>query len=233
MDVELPSGEIVVAHSTNTGSLAGCLKEGAPTLIRKSPNPDRKLAWSWIMIRPGRSWVGVDTSLAVPLVEEAMDRGELPELDGYERRTREVKYGRTGESRIDILLSRGGEPSPGKLTPRTPYVGDERMYVEVKNTTLTVERDGRRVGAFPDAVTERGLKHLHELRDVVKQGHRAAVVFCAQRSDVTEFTTADEIHAEYGKVFRKARKEGVEFYALAGTLGPKRAALTKRLEIVE
>lgn len=232
VDVELPNGKVVVAHSTNTGSLAGCLEEGAEVLLAPSPNPDRKLAWTWIMIKTPTSWVGVDTSLAVPLVMEAMDKGVLPEFGGYERRIREVVYGAENRSRIDILLSRGGVEDPALAKKRFRWERDERVYIEVKNTTFMVQQDKQRLGAFPDAVTERGLKHLFELEGAVKKGHRAAVVFCVQRKDVTAFVPADEVHPEYGAALRKVTKKGVEAYALSATLTPTKAALTKRLEIL-
>jgi sugar fermentation stimulation protein A len=238
VDVELEDGSRVVAHSTNTGSLDGCLVPGAKVRLARAKNPDRKLAWTWIMIQPRRAWVGVDTSLAVPLVEEAMDSGLLPELGGYERRVREVKYGRAmdagneAESRIDILLSRGGTPpATKKKTPRSLWNDDERVYVEVKNTTLVVEEEAARLAAFPDAVTERGLKHLFELAHVVKTGQRAAVVFCSQRDDVEAFVPADEYHPEYGAALRRVVKAGVEAYAISVKLTATKAAPARRLEI--
>src|SRR6185295_13523468 len=96
--------------------------------------------------------------------------GILGELAGYPRMLREVKYGREGTSRIDILLSRGGTLAESKNKKRVLPEGDERVYVEVKNTTLVAGQ----TALFPDAVTERGQKHLEELVHVVEQGHRAA-----------------------------------------------------------
>jgi sugar fermentation stimulation protein A len=233
-DVELDDGRVVTAHCTNTGSLRGCLREGAAVLLEPADSPHRKLKWTWKMVRVGRAWVGVDTGMAVPLVEEAIGQGVIPELGGYERSLREVPYGRQGRSRIDVLLSRGGRPDEGRGRRRL-HVGDERVYVEVKSTTLLLEEHGdeavSRMGAFPDAVTERGLKHLHELIHIKKAGHRAAMVYCAQRSDVTAFTSADAIDPAYGKALREAVKAGVEIYALAGRVGPRRITLSKRLPI--
>jgi len=231
-DVELDDGRTVTAHCTNTGSLRGCLRESAKVLLEPADSPHRKLKWTWKMVRVGRSWVGVDTGMAVPLVEEAIERGALPELAGHDRSIREVPYGLEGRSRVDILLSSGGEPEPKPRGRRRFYTGDDRVYVEVKSTTLVLGEEGQRVGAFPDAVTERGLKHLHELMHVKKSGHRAAMVYCAQRSDVEAFTVADEIDPEYGRALRKAVRAGVEVYALAGRVGPSRMSLSKRLPIV-
>lgn len=227
-DVEV-DGEVQVTHCPNTGSLRGCLAENAPALIQPVDNPSRKLRWTWKMIELDGGWVGVDTGIAVPLVGEAIASGLIPELGGYERCIPEVPYGEQ-RSRIDLLLSRGGEPlkSRGK---RVLYEGDERVYVEVKNTTLTYERDGRRVGAFPDAVTARGLKHLEELMHMVDQGHRAAMVFSLQRNDCEAFVPADEIDPAYAKTFRVALKHGVEAYALAAETSPEEIRFVRQVPI--
>jgi sugar fermentation stimulation protein A len=234
LDARLPSGETVVAHCPNTGSLQGCLVEGAEVLLARASDPTRKLQWTWKMIRVGGTWVGVDTGIAPALVAEAIHAGVLAELSGYERLTSEVRYGVDDGSRIDLLLSRGGEPPVG-LKPakaaRALWTNDERVYIEVKNTTLRI--DSRRAGcaAFPDAVTERGLKHLHELMHVVAQGQRAAMVFTVQRSDCDHFAPADAIDPAYGKALREAVKRGVEAYVLAADLDADAIALTRRLPL--
>ena len=228
LDAKLPDGMTVVAHCPNTGSLTGCLVEGARVLLAPNDNPNRKLRFSWMMIELEGSWVGIDTSMAVPLVEHAIAAGHLPELAGYERMIREVPYGLDGKSRIDLLLSRGGKmpeiASPAKR-PTTKAAraraaralpdDDERVYVEVKNTTLVYGQGKKRVAAFPDAVTERGLKHLHELRHVVEGGQRAAMVYVTQRNDCHGFVPADEIHPAYGEALREAVAAGVEAYCIS------------------
>jgi sugar fermentation stimulation protein A len=172
----------------------------------------------------------VDTGLAVPLVEEALAASLLPTLQGYARRYREVVYGREHTSRIDLLLSRGGA-MPADAAPsrrgRTLPTGDERVYVEVKNTTLV--RDG--IAAFPDAVTERGQKHLEELMHVVSQGQRAAMVYCVQRSDCDRFAPADEIDATYGRLLRQAVRAGVEAHAIQATPTPGGVHVARALPV--
>lgn len=226
VDVQMPDGEVIVAHCPNTGTLLGCLKEGAPVLLHDSQNPARKLRYTWTMIRPGRAWVGVHTGNAVPLVQEAIDAGVIEELTGYERQVTEVVYGREGKSRIDVLLSRGGEPDPTSRR-KGMHQNDERVYVEVKSTTLV--RDGE--AAFPDAVTTRGQKHLQELVHVVESGQRAAMVYCVQRSDCDRFAPADDIDPRYGQLLREALAAGVEAYAIAGKAGKRGVVLDRRLPI--
>jgi sugar fermentation stimulation protein A len=230
VDVELESGERVVAHCPNTGTLLGCLEVGAPVMLMAARGPKCSLPFGWKLIHVGGSWVGVDTGLAVPLVEEALRAALLPSLEGYPRSYREVPYGREQGSRIDILLSRGGTlPSDaGKnRRGRALPIGDERVYVEVKNTTLV--RGG--VAAFPDAVTERGQKHLEELMHVVRQGQRAAMVFCVQRTDCVHFEPADEIDAAYGRLLRQAVRAGVEAHAIQAAPSPNGVQVKRALEV--
>lgn len=262
-DVELADGTTVVTHCPNTGSLRGCLVEGAPVLIMPASNPARKLRWTWIAIELDGVWVGVDTSRAESLVVDSLRAGVLPELAGYERVVQQVPYGVNGRSRVDIVLSRGGRPNAAVKKPRRgeAYVGDERVYVEVKNTTLIYdvddvadvadvadvvdvadvaeaakdddgERRSERRAAFPDAVTARGRKHLLELLDVVQKGQRAAIVFSVQRGDCEAFVPADAIDPAWSETLRDVVAKGVEAYALCGQLTPDGIELDRRLEIV-
>lgn len=229
VDVVLDDGRVVTAHCPNTGRLTGCLVEGAPVLLEPASSPTRKLAWTWKMIRLGRRWVGVDTSIANRLVEEALVAGRIPALAGYARVHREVPYGPAGRSRVDLVLSRGGRASP--VAGRLGFIGDERVHVEVKNTTLVLPDRAGRVAAFPDAVTARGTKHLEDLSAVVGAGGRAAMVFCTQRSDCTRFAPADEVDPVYGGALRDAIRAGVEAYALGARIGPRQITLTRALPI--
>lgn len=232
VDVQLDDGSVVVAHCPNTGSLLGCLIEGAEVWIQPASCPKRALRYTWKLIRIGDSLVGVDTGLAVPIVEAAITSGVLEGLTGHERMLREIVYGREGTSRIDILLSSGGSlpsaPAPTKSKRRVLHEGDERVYVEVKNTTLV--NDG--TALFPDAVTERGQKHLEELMHVVEQGMRAAMVFCVQRDDCDVFRPADKIDPVYGRLLRRAANVGVETYALHASPQPEQIAVQRRIPVL-
>lgn len=231
VDAEL-DGAPVVAHSTNTGTLRGCLRDGASALLAYTAKPGRKLDWTFRAIKVGRVWVGVDTSMAVPLVEEALDAGMLDELRPFERSTREVKYGSEGKSRIDLLLSSGGELLPlANKRARPTYEGDRRIYVEVKSTTLVEERDGTRVAMFPDAVTTRGLKHLHELIGEVRNGHRAAMVYVVQRPDAEIFAPAAHVDPVYAQALGEALASGVEAYALRCHLKESSIDVVERIPI--
>ena len=108
VDVGLPDGSHVVAHCPNTGRLLGCLTPGASVVLQGRSSPTRALPWTWVLVRPAMrraAWVGIDTSLAVPLVVEAVQAGHLDELAGFAHAHREVVYGRDGRSRIDLVFS--------------------------------------------------------------------------------------------------------------------------------
>ena len=149
-DVELVDGpgrgKVVVAHCANSGSMLSVNEPGAEVWLSPARNPDRKLKYTWEMIRIGRTLVGINTALPNAIVTEAIEKGRIPELKGYASLRREVKYGEN--SRIDILLEEDGTNGPG---------GEgEKCYVEVKNVTMRRDRAKGAPVEFPDAVTARG-----------------------------------------------------------------------------
>jgi sugar fermentation stimulation protein A len=207
-DVALSDGTTVTAHCANTGSMLGCDRPGSPVLLSEAQNPARKLRYTWELVRVGPTWVGINTARANGLVAEAVTEGRIPELSGHTGLRREVPYGRN--SRVDLLLTGGPGPT----------------YVEVKNTTLA-EGDTAR---FPDAVTERGRKHMGELARMVRAGNRAAVVFLVHRDDARRFCPADDIDPAYGKALRRAAHAGVMVLPYGATAGPEGVRITGRLE---
>lgn len=193
-DVRLDDGRRVTAHTPNTGAMLGCCEPGARVWLSDSGNPGRKypLGWELVETAPG-ALTGVNTGLANRLIAEGIENGVVTQLQGYDSMRREVRYGREN-SRIDLLLEGAGRPA---------------CYVEIKNVTLA--RDG--VGYFPDAVSERGSRHLRELAAVAAQGQRGVICFCAQRRDVHEIQPADEIDRRYGDTLRQVLEQGVEAIA--------------------
>ncbi len=206
-DVRLADGQIVTAHCTNTGSMMGCKEPGSTVYISRSDKEGRKLAYTWEMLQVNRGWVGINTMHPNRLVAEAVEAGSIPELMGYDTVRREVVT-RPG-TRLDLCL----KGSNGLC------------FVEVKNVTLAI--DG--VAAFPDAVSERGTKHLKELIRLRRKGHRTAVVFVIQRPDCHSFRPADEIDEEYGRWLRRAINAGVEALPYRARVTPKEILLTERL----
>lgn len=207
-DVQLPNGATVTAHCTNTGSMMGCKTPGSAVYISRCDNPSRRLAYTWEMIQVNDGWVGINTLHPNRLVAEGIETGTIRELQGYSSIRREVRT-RPG-TRLDMCLERARG----------------LCFVEVKNVTLAI--DG--VAAFPDAVTERGTKHLKELIRLRRKGHRTAVVFVIQREDCNGFRPADEIDPEYGRWLRRALKAGVEVVPYQASVTPGEIVLTTRLE---
>ncbi|WP_005033619.1 DNA/RNA nuclease SfsA [Holophaga foetida] len=194
VDVELEDGSLVTAHSTNTGTMATCWEPGDPVLLEPSPNPKRKLPFTWLACRRGGVWIGVETGIPNKVVAEAARRDCLPGLPGLREVRTEVPYG-SERSRIDVWA-------------RDPE--GRGVYIEVKNATL---RLGDQI-CFPDAVTERGLKHLRELQAMVREGHRAALVFFIHRGDGLSFDAARRIDPAYAAELDRAAGAGVEILPL-------------------
>jgi sugar fermentation stimulation protein A len=209
-DVRLQNGETVSAHCPNSGSMKGCSDPGSKVFLSLSDNPKRKFPFTWELVQANGVWVGINTGRPNMLVHEAISERRIPELAGYPEIRSEVRYGIN--SRIDLLLS----APPGSC------------YVEVKNVTLT---DGERA-LFPDAVTIRGQKHLHELMGVVRAGGRGVIFFVVQREDAKALSPADTIDPEYGKLLRLAIKNGVEALAYQAAVSPQEIFLTSRLPII-
>lgn len=212
-DVELGNGRVITVHTPNTGSMLGCCTPGSRVWLSDSANPKRKyrLTWELVESRPG-VLVGINTSLANRLAEEAIEAGVIGELQGYRNIRREVRYGREN-SRIDLLLEDGPASD---------------CYVEVKNVTLA--DDG--VARFPDAVSQRGTRHLRELEHMVRRGRRGVIVFCIQRADAAEFRPADDIDPEYSGTLRQVMANGVEALAYRADVGERAVRLERPLPVV-
>ena len=210
-DHRLADGTVVTASCPNTGAMLGLTTPESATFLVHAPSPTRKYAYRWEMIEDGGSWVGINTGRPNALVEEGITGGIIQELQGYASLRREVKYGTN--SRIDLLLEDEQRPA---------------AYVEVKNCHL--RRDGR-LAEFPDSVTTRGAKHLDELAEMVRQGYRAVMVFCVQRSDCESFTIAGDIDPGYAEAFSRARDAGVEAIAYVCHVSPQEIKLTHSIPI--
>ncbi len=206
--VEL-GGRKVRAHLPNSGRLLELLVPGRRAILVERPAPGRKTSYDLSLVEYDGRWVSVDARLPNDLVEEALRAGRLDVLAGYPALRREVTY---GHSRFDFLLE----------SPQRPP-----CLVEVKSITLVL--DG--LGCFPDAVTERGRRHLNELARASKEGYRAAVLFCVQRDDAKGMRPHDESDPAFGQALRDAVAQGVEVYAFACRVEPGEVAITQRLPV--
>lgn len=192
-DVQLVDGREVTAHVPNTGTMLGVSTPGTRVWLSHSNNPRRKTLFTWeLSTSDNGTLVAVNTGLANLLAEEAICRGVLAPLDGYDNTRREVRFGREN-SRIDLLLE-----GPGG-----------RCWVEVKSVTLAKED----VALFLDAATARGRKHLRELTALAREGERTTMLYCIQRADVQSFAPAEDIDPDYARLLREAAAAGVEVLA--------------------
>lgn len=194
-DVRLEDGRVVTAHTTNTGSMRTCWEPGDRVLLEPADSPHRKLKFTWLAVERSGGWVGVETGMPNRVVAEAARQDALPGLGGLRDVRTEVKYG-AERSRIDVLAQDGN---------------GREVFIEVKNTTL---KEGH-WALFPDAVTERGTKHLRELQAMVREGHRAVIAFFVHRMDVDRFDAARDIDPAYGAELDRAAAAGVEVLPLA------------------
>jgi len=212
-DVVCSDGTPLTVHCPNTGSMRACAEPGSRVWYRDSGNPQRKYPCTWELVEvQGRFLACINTQRANGLVEAALHAGTVPSLRGYTRLQREVRYG-AENSRIDLLL----------------HFAAQRCYVEVKNVTL-LEEDG--IGAFPDAVTQRGAKHLRELQQMVREGQRAVLVFCVAHTGIQAVRPADHIDPGYGRALREAVAAGVEVVALGAEITPQAMALRGPLPVL-
>ena len=183
-------GQEIKAHVPDPGRLPGLMIPGRRVRLTYNPDPKRKTDYSLVLVRHGDIWVSVYPAFANKVVENELAKGSLSCLNGFESFNREVKC---GESRIDFELK----------------FSDVKAFVEVKSVSLV---EGG-VGKFPDAPTQRGVKHLKELIALRRKGYRAAVLFVSQRSDARSIISNDQIDPLFGEWLRKAHLASVELYA--------------------
>jgi len=215
-DIELSDGNIITAHTPNTGAMTGCSTPGARVWVRDTGNPKRKYPYSWEIVEAAPDvLVGIHTGLSSKLVQEAITNGVIKELQGYNNIRAEVPYGNE-KSRIDLLLEKKASSNA------------DHCYVEVKNVTLLEDS----IAYFPDAVTTRGTKHLRELMKMVNQGHRAVIFYCVQRHDANEVRPAASIDPAYSETLRKAIQTGVEAMAYRARVSIKEIKLVKTIPVL-
>lgn len=179
--VEL-DGEKETVHVKNTGRCRELLLPGAEVVLEKSDNPNRKTQYDLIGVRKENiGWVNIDSQATNKVMAEWL------KTQDYTLVRPEYTY---GDSRIDFYMEKG----------------EERYLMEVKGCTLEI--DG--IGYFPDAPTERGVKHLRELAKAVDKGYHAILAFVIQMNGITEVRPNMVTHPAFGEALEKAKAAGVE-----------------------
>lgn len=204
-DIRLADGREVTAHCANPGSMMGLAEPGAKIWVEPNDDPKKKLKFGWRLVdHENGHFTGVDTSVPNKALKAALLAHQVPGLPAYTQVRSEVKYG--ANSRIDFLLGGDG--------PDT--------YVEVKSVTLSRQPG---LAEFPDSVTARGAKHLGELENMVREGHRAMMFYLIQRTDCAAMTLAADIDPTYAAAFAKAQAAGVRILAQSCEITPQRITL--------
>ncbi len=213
-DVRTPEGEILTLYCPNTGAMTGCATPGDTVWYSASDNLKRKYRHTWELTQTQQHhWICVNTLRANTLASEAITQGIVPELAGYAHLEHEVKYGHEN-SRIDLLLS----------SPDEPF-----CYVEVKSVTLLESGQG----FFPDAVTERGQKHLRELTAMVESGARAVLFYAVLHTGIDDVSAAAHIDPHYAALLAQACSKGVEVICYKAEISPQGMAFVKKIPFIE
>ena len=182
-------GERVVAHVKNTGRCKELLIPGVNVVLQKSGDPKRKTNYDLVAVWKGSRLINMDSQASNKTFYEYLQSGSF--IPGITLIKPEVKY---KASRFDFYAE----------------AENRKIFIEVKGVTL--EENG--VALFPDAPTERGVKHLKELAQCAAEGYEAHVVFVIQMSDVRYFTPNIKTHAAFGETLAAAEKAGVKVTAL-------------------
>ena len=212
-DIELDTGELIVAHCPNTGPMTSVSTVGSPVQVSRSTNPSRKLAYTWELIEVydnEPTWVGINTGLPNRVTRLLLEQRILPELSDYETLRHEVSYGQE-RSRVDFLLT-----------------GSARtIYVEVKSATWLKGR----CALFPDTVTTRGQKHIRELKALLPES-RVCMLYFINRGDCTSFAPGDVADPLYGKLLRDAVNAGLEVYPCRFEITPEEISFQGLADLV-
>ncbi len=212
-DIETDSGERLTIHCPNTGSMLNCMLPGGRVWFSRSNDPKRKLPGTWeISETPQGRFACINTGRANTLVEEALRAGVISELNGFTVLKREVAYGQE-KSRVDFRLE----------------YPEGYVYVEVKSVTLGFDESN--VAAFPDAVTQRGARHLRELAALAREGVRAVLLYCVNITGIDAVRPAEEIDPAYAAALREAVAAGVEVLAYGVQLTPEEIRIDRRLQV--
>lgn len=214
------AGQIEKCHVKNTGRCGELLIPGTEVWLEKSSNPNRKTAYDLVGVNKNGLLINMDSQAPNKAVLEWLEKSRnssekqgagilFPNITYIKP---ECKY---GNSRIDFYVE-----AEQKGTVR-------KIFIEVKGVTL--EEGG--IARFPDAPTERGIKHLLELQQAVEEGYEAYVLFVIQMKGIRAFEPNDRTHPQFGETLRQVSKAGVGVLAYDCQVTVEEMALDQRVEI--
>ena len=201
--------QIVTAHCPNTGSMYGLLNEGNKVWISKSNNPNRKLKYTLEIIEHNNSKVGVNTQSSNKIVHHALKNNLIKEFNDILEIKPETKFGK--KTRFDFLV----------LNKKN------KIFLEVKNVPLSRKKE---LAEFPDAKTDRGLKHIKELVKASQKNYKIFILFLIQRDDCKSFTIAKDIDPNYSNALRKAVKKKLNILCYDCKFSSKGIKLNNRIK---
>ena len=179
------NNKVITAHCPNTGSMMGLLKKGNKVWFTESNDKKRKLKYTLQIIEVDGKKVGVNTHLTNKIFYEALLDGQIIDITKSDILFKEKKFNQN--TRFDFFIKKN----------------EKGIFIEVKNVTLSRIKN---IAEFPDAVTERGLKHLNELIEAKNRGFDIYLAFIIQREDCKNFKIAEDIDPKYKKLLTFALK---------------------------
>ena len=211
VDVKVDN-KIVTAHCPNTGSMQGLLNRNNNVLISKSNNPNRKLKYTLEIIEDNKSKVGVNTHSTNRIIYHALKNNLIKEFQNILKIKPETKFG--SNTRFDFLL----------LNKK------DKFFIEVKNVTLSRKKG---LAEFPDAVTTRGLKHIHELVKAGKKNYKIFIIYLIQRDDCDSFAIAKDIDPNYANALSKAVKNNLNILCYDCKFSSKGIKLNNKIKFIK
>lgn len=200
-EVEIPERGREIVHVKNTGRCKELLIPGVDVILEESDNLNRKTKSDLIAVRKeGMGWINIDSQAPNKVVYEWLEK------QGYSYIKPEYKY---GNSRIDFYMERE----------------NSKYLMEVKGCTLEIDR----IGYFPDAPTERGVKHLRELTLATKKGYKCIIAFVIQMEGITEVRPNISTHPEFGIALKEAKDAGVEIWYMPCRVMPDELFIERQL----
>jgi sugar fermentation stimulation protein A len=226
-DVEY-KGEKITIHVPNTGSLKAVIDKTAKQKCWFSLHGDetKKLKGTLEAVQAiNGTWVGVNTANPNKIVQEAI-QGAIDSRKMHFDHWKEYSFYKSEfkiskETRLDGVFCKN---EADLLNAQA-----KKHFIEIKNTTYVEKVGGKLVAMFPDAVTERGQKHIREMMDLLDQGHKAELIFTVQRDDVKSFAAARDIDPEYAKLLIQAQKKGLIVSPTLVAIDQTQVYLTKKI----
>lgn len=199
-------GATEICHVKNTGRCKELLLPGSVVYVEKSDNPNRKTGFDLISVIKGKRHINMDSQVPNKVVRDWLENGNL--FKDVTLIKPEAKY---KNSRFDFYVE----------------TEKDKIFIEVKGVTL----EENNIVLFPDAPTERGVKHINELIECLREGYKAYVIFVIQMKDVDYFTPNSVTHKEFAEALKAAHNKGVEILALDCVVEEGFIEIDKKVEV--